>query len=171
MKKKIKILRGIIMMIVMIISSSYTSSTNDIPTYKTELQYLSQHLNVDVDNKYTLISFWHAGFPYSRINNHNIKQVYKEYKDKSFAFDANGLNLLYISIDEFNSPRKKAIKTDEIGDYPNLWDKDKSISYAFESHSPEFILLNSNGYICIRTRDINDIREKLKYFSKEEFLN
>lgn len=170
MKKTIKFLRGIIVMVmIMIISSSYTSSTNNIHSYKTELQYLSEHLNVDVDNKYTLISFWHSGFPYSRINNQHLKQVYEEFKDKSFAFDANGLNLLYISTDEFNSPCKKAIKADELGDYPNLWDKDKSISYAFESHLPEFVLLNSLGYICIKTTNIDEVREKLKYFQRKNF--
>lgn len=153
---------------ILMLSSAYTSNT---PTYEDVLSQLADTFHVSTNDKYTLVVFWHAGIPESRLLIPKVKDVYDDYKEREYAFGQNGLNLLYVSIDEFRSPMAKAWKSMDMGDTPYIWDKEKTFSTALETTRPELVLLDSRGFICIRTTILYDMCVYLDKMSDSEWAN
>ena len=119
--------------------------------------------------KMVLIDFWASWCMPCRMENPNLVQTYKEFKDTKFK-NGKGFTIYGVSLDRFKNNWENAIKQDSL-----VWDSHVSdlkfwsseAAQIYQVHSiPTNFLIDGDGIIIAKGLRGNSLRKKLKEFEK-----
>jgi len=116
-----------------------------------------------------LIDFWASWCMPCRMENPNLVQTYKEFKDKKFK-NGKGFTIYGVSLDRFKNNWENAIKQDSL-----VWDNHVSdlkfwsseAAQIYQVHSiPTNFLIDGDGIIIAKGLRGNSLKKKLKEYQK-----
>lgn len=141
-------------------------------SYENQIQHIShlplvsgdtitpEHLN----GKLLLLNFWASYDAESRINNYNLLRLSEDYQNTSF-FNAQGLEVVSVSLDTYRSQLLKAIEADETQDFLHICDfkgTDSEICRSFDIDRPVNLLVSTDGRVLARDYGVSLIEEALE---------
>lgn len=111
----------------------------------------------DYRGKVVFLDFWASWCGPCRHENPNVVEAYHKYKKTEFK-NANGFEVLSVSLDRDERAWKKAIKDDKLVWKGHVWDKEKEAQRKYGVRSiPSGFLIDGNGKIVAQGRDLRGI--------------
>lgn len=117
----------------------------------------------NLGKKVTIIEFWASWCPPCRKENSNVVKIHNAFKDK-------GLNIISISLDEFEKDWKKAIKFDRMEEWihvSNLESFNDPLVQEYQVQSIPFIyVLDASGKIVAKNLYGSELYKKIEELTK-----
>lgn len=158
----------------------FTSSKkeNQENIYLDQLKTLEEQPLVDgsslsadsINGKMLIVSFWASYDATSRVNSYNLLSIRDEFRTASFE-NAEGLEVVCVSLDIFKSPVRKAIESDGTGSFYHICDlmgEDSPLASKFDVNRPVNLLISPDGHILARDFGTQTISETLEFLSSAD---
>ena len=150
-------------------SSKKENRTNDYSDGMSHLLEMTQinGKKIEADSlkgRMVVLNFWASYDPTSRINNYDLLTLKNKFKDSKFH-NAEGVEVVSISLDIFNSPLRKAITTDATQEFIHICDFkgiESPIAESFDVNRPVNLLMDTEGNIIARDFGTNTLSNALE---------
>ncbi len=167
----------IISFVVMTVIFTSSKEESQESTYRSELEALEEETligggNIAADSlngKMLIVSFWASYDATSRVNAYNLLQIRDKFHNDTFA-QAEGLEVVCISLDVFKSPVRKAIEADGTQDFYHICDykgEESPLASRFDVNRPVNLLISPDGHIVARDFGTETIEETLSFLREE----
>lgn len=173
-----------------IVASAFVAAILLLPAGKKEAQnqiYAEQLARLDgttelngqtfctdsLKGKMVVINFWASYDPTSRINTYQLLQINNEFKNSQFL-NANGMEVVSVSLDKYKAPLRKAIENDGTADFHHICDykgTDSDLAKLFEVYRPVNLLLDANGTVIARDFNVGIIRSTLSNLETKQYTS
>lgn len=117
-----------------------------------------------LDGKLLIVNFWASYDAASRINNYELVRLNQSYQDASF-FQAEGLEVVSVSLDTYRSQLLKAIEADETQDFLHICDlqgTESDLCRSFDVDRPVNLLIGTDGRVLARDYGVEKIEAALE---------
>ncbi|MDO4461716.1 MAG: TlpA disulfide reductase family protein [Bacteroidia bacterium] len=159
----------LIAMVTLIVLSSAKKETEE--SYKEQIRNISSLPLVggdtltaeEIEGKLIILNFWASYDAASRINNYDLLRLNQSYQDKSF-FEADGLEVVSVSLDTYRSQLVKAIAADETQCFKHICDfkgTESALCKSFDIDGPVNILISTDGRVLARDYGVGKIESAL----------
>ncbi len=121
-----------------------------------------------INGKMLIVSFWASYDAASRVNSYNLLSIRDEFRSASFD-NADGLEVVCVSLDTFRSPMRKAIESDGTDSFYHICDlkgEESPLAGWFDVNRPVNLLISPDGHILARDFGTQTISETLNFLSK-----
>lgn len=156
--------------VALVMLSSAKNETEE--SYKEQIQSISSLPLVsgdtlspeDLNGKLIILNFWASYDAASRINNYNLLRLNQSYEGKTF-FNAEGLEVVSVSLDIYRSQLVKAIAADETHCFRHICDfqgVESSLCRSFDIDAPVNILIGTDGRVLARDYGVEKIESALQ---------
>ncbi|TAJ12346.1 TlpA family protein disulfide reductase [Marinilabiliaceae bacterium JC017] len=142
---------------------------DEAPIIQASLINGDQLVSDSLRGKMILINFWASYDAQSRIENHVITDLYSKFKDSHF-FNAQGFEVVFISLDRFHAPLNSAIDRDQINAFYHICDFkgiSSPLAQMYNISTPQNILLDGTGRIVVNSNKIDKVHASLNFLQRD----